>query len=127
MWKSLQINKNMIDQETAKAVLVKMPSKSKYAGFKFWHPKKLVHDGVNRAAKSLPYKDDWVFKLTRTSDKTFKVLAAVEISANEMAKAMSALEIAAPLDKNEPRFETIEPKKIKPEQNEVDECLKVND
>lgn len=37
-WKKVQISRQNIQAETARAVLIKMPRKSEYKGYVFWHP-----------------------------------------------------------------------------------------
>lgn len=65
MWKNINISKNNIDHETAKAVLIKMPNKSDYKGYCFWHSSKLVRKGRNKNSISIGYTNDFTFKLIK--------------------------------------------------------------
>lgn len=66
MWKSINFNAQNIDYQTAKATLIKMPKKSQYAGFKFWHPSKLIRsNGGNGYFMTFSYTDDFTFKLIK--------------------------------------------------------------
>lgn len=82
-WKNINVNDNLIEKSTGKAVLVKMPKKSKYAGYTFWHPAKCVHAGRHSAAVSLGYTTDWTFNLKKTG-KNFNVLDEAELTAEEI-------------------------------------------
>ena len=94
MWKSIEINKQNIENDTGKSVLIKMPNKSKYAGYKFWHPAKLVRYGSNSYARSVSYTDDFIFKLKKYGNgkyNKFDVINEVEISVEEFEEAFECM------------------------------------
>ena len=63
-WKSVNLCENQIKARTVKSVLVKMPLSSKYKGFLFWHPSKLVKTSYYRGESyELLYTDDFTFNL----------------------------------------------------------------
>lgn len=92
MWKNININKNNIETKTASAVLFKMPHKSNYDGFVFWHPAKLVRDGRHSNSVSVGYTDDFKFRIKRISQKTFAVLDEKEISVTEFEEAFGVMD-----------------------------------
>ena len=95
MWKNLNINKQNIETETAKAVLIKMPKKSRYDGYKFWHPSKLVRNGRHSNAVSVGYTDDFTFKLKKFGNgkyNKFDVLDEIEISAEQFEQAFEVMD-----------------------------------
>ena len=95
-WRSVTISTNNIEVSTAKAVLIKMPHKSDYDGFVFWHPAKLVRQGNHPYAKKVSYTDDFEFRLFKKGNGRFNYntkIAEKTISAAEMRKAMKMMEI----------------------------------
>ena len=63
-WKKVNLCENQIKARTAKSVLVKMPLSSKYKGFFFLHPSKLVKTSYYRGKSyELLYTDDFTFNL----------------------------------------------------------------
>ena len=62
MWDKIYINKNNIVTSTAKAILIKMPSKCGYGKYTFWHPLKLVKNESNYLV-SISFTDEFQFKL----------------------------------------------------------------
>lgn len=91
-WKKMIIPTSNIVISTEKAVLVKMPRKSSYGGFMFWHPAKLIKEGNYLYSENLIYTDDFKFRLFKKSNGRFrKKIAEKTISAAEMEKVMSGL------------------------------------
>ena len=89
-WKNININTNLIETETDKAVLFKMPHNSNYNGYVFWHPSKLVRSGRHSASVSVGYTDDFRFKLKeyRKGKYNWKnVISEIEIGATEFEEA----------------------------------------
>lgn len=95
MWKNLEINIQNIETETGKATLIKMPNKSKYAGYKFWHPSKLIRSGSNSYAASVGYTEEFTFKLKKFGNgryNKFDIIDEIEIGFEEFEKAFGCME-----------------------------------
>lgn len=95
-WRSFTVSTNNIEASTAKAVLIKMPHKSDYDGFVFWHPAKLVREGDYLYSKKVSYTDDFEFRLFKKGNGRFNYntkIAEKTISAAEMRNAMKMMEI----------------------------------
>ena len=94
MWKNIQINVQNIETETEKATLIKMPKNSRYAGYKFWHPSKLVRYGSNSYSRSLGYTDEFTFKLLKFGKgkhNKFDVIDEIEIDVEEFEAAFECM------------------------------------
>ena len=120
-WKSFAISTCSIEARTSKAVLIKMPKGSDYAGFVVWHPAKLVEHCLSYVEK-ISYTDDFEFRLFKKGKGRFNYnqrIAEKTISAAEMRKAMEAMEITIP----DP-YELHTPELIDPVEVEVLEELK---
>ncbi len=65
MWKSININKQNIKTTTERAVLIACPHNSRYDGWEFWHPAKLVKKGRHKNAVSISYTEDFAFRLKK--------------------------------------------------------------
>lgn len=104
MWKSININDSNIEAATERSVLIKMPSNSNYAGYKFWHPAKLVRSGRNSSAKTFSYTDDFKFNIFKNgSGKTnrFEKVAEDVLSALDIEVAFETIDrcVGKPQDK----------------------------
>lgn len=89
-WKNININKNQIKADTGKAVLIALPHNSKYDGFSFWHPSKLVRNGRHSAAVSIGYTNDFTFTLKKYGNGKYNgrdVIAEKVISVEEFENA----------------------------------------
>ena len=118
MWKNIEINKQNIETDTGKATLIKMPNKSKYAGYKFWHPSKLVRYGSNSYARSLGYTDDFKFKLFKNGNgkyNKFDKIDEIEISVEDFEEAFECMEDCTRAKSNETYLNVEEPEKVEKE------------
>lgn len=126
MWKNININRQNIEAQTAKAVLFKMPHKSRYDGFVFWHSAKLVRDGRHSNAVSIGYTDDFKFKLRKYGNGRYngnKCIDEKEITAAEFEEAFGVMDenISAPEFKNP--YETHKPQEVEAVETKADESL----
>ena len=82
-WHSIFFNKQNVEYETDRAILINMPSRSVYNGWQFWHPAKLVREeGGNGYFLSLSFTDDWSFRLFKSykrGQNPQKTVSPVEI------------------------------------------------
>ena len=87
MWHKVYFNSQNIEHDTAKAVLIKMPNKSEYAGYKFWHPTKLVREeGGKGYHMSFSFTEEFQFTI-RKYGQNRQVTAEKIIGWDEMLKA----------------------------------------
>jgi hypothetical protein len=126
MWKNINISKNNIDHETARAVLIKMPNKSDYKGYCFWHSSKLVRKGRNKNSVSIGYTNDFTFKLIKYGNgkyNKYDIIKEIEISVEEFEKAFEVMNenIKEKTFKNE--YETYKPQHMEVEKVEVEQDL----
>lgn len=123
-WKNIQINVQNVETETGKATLIKMPNKSNYAGYKFWHPSKLIRNGRNSYALSVSYNDTFKFKLFKNGKgkyNKFDVIDDLEISVEEFEEAFGCMEDCTRSKSNETYLIVEEPDKIEKEIKIVEE------
>lgn len=123
-WKTIQINVQNVETETGKATLIKMPNKSNYAGYKFWHPSKLIRNGRNSYALSVSYNDTFKFKLFKNGKgkyNKFDVIDDLEISVEEFEEAFGCMEDCTRSKSNETYLIVEEPDKIEKEIKIVEE------
>lgn len=123
MWKSIKFNAQNIEFETAKAVLIKMPNKSDYAGYMFWHPSKLVRTvGGNGYFMSFSYTDEFEFKVFK-QNKNRKITAEEYLSSEDMEVAFEI--VNEKLSENDESYlEVTEPVKIDKEVEIIEELKK---
>ena len=88
-WKKVKINLQNVQATTEKAYLIACPHKSRYDGYCFWHPAKLVRGGNHSYALQLSFTDEFVFTLKKYGQGKWnksKVLHSIELSAEEFEK-----------------------------------------
>lgn len=129
MWKELLFNRQNIGAETETAYLIKMPHKSRYDGYAFWHPAKLVKDISGRGQyMALLYTDDFEFRMLKYGKGKYnkstindrKTLAGKDI-AEALSQSNQAIADAIDAHNNKPRGIPL----LKPPQGvEIDESLR---
>lgn len=126
MWKNIEINNQNIETDTGKSVLIKMPNKSKYAGYKFWYPSKLIKKGSNNYSVTLCYTNEFKFALKKYGNgkyNKFKVIDEITISAVELEEIFECMEDCTRAKSEETYLIVEEPNKIEKE-IEIEESLK---
>ena len=121
-WKKIYISSNFIKTRTAKAVLINMPRSSDFGGFAFWHPSKLVRNGIGNVV-SVSYTKTFVFRLKKYGKGKYnshEVLETKEINARDFVAAFRNL-TDSDFDPEEPEIHVPEP--LEPEGAEADESL----
>ena len=101
MWRSIQINRQNVKEETSKAVLIACPHKSEYDGYCFWHPSKLVRAGRHSNAVSISYTEDFTFRLKKYGQGKYnshEVIDEIPIGYDELEKIFEVMDanIVAP-------------------------------
>lgn len=71
-------------------MLIKMPKKSRYPNYMFWHPAKLIREAGGKGQfLSLSYTDDFVFKVFRLG-RNFKKLDQRILACQDIEEAFGA-------------------------------------
>lgn len=80
-WHGFSVNSCFIVARSKKtgAVKVRMPERSEYAGYSFWHPAKCFNEYP--CDNRLRYSDNWTFKLSANGGELKKELSAAELLA----------------------------------------------
>lgn len=90
-WIKCDLNAQNIKTKTEKAVLISMPHSSKFDGFQFWHPQKLVREVGGRGYfYTFSFTNEFEFKLKKMGQgryNKFEVIDEKTISADEMIEA----------------------------------------
>lgn len=92
MWNNLEIEKNNIKYATYKSVLIQMPHKCKFDGYKFWHPSKLVRQGRQSNIYNMAYTDEFTFHLKKYGNGRYnrnEVIDEIDISAEQMEQCFN--------------------------------------
>lgn len=91
MWTKIFINKQSIQSETDRSVLIKMPNRSDYSGWVFWFPRKLVRvQGGKGYHLSISFTEEFNFNLKKYGKGKYnrnEVIEELEISSDDMLEA----------------------------------------
>lgn len=91
MWYKININLQNIELNTGKVVLIKMPKVSKYGGYKFWHPSKLVRENGGKGYHfTFSFTEEFEFKLLQYGNgkyNKFDVVDEIKVSYSEILEA----------------------------------------
>ncbi|EKB56610.1 hypothetical protein HMPREF9699_01339 [Bergeyella zoohelcum ATCC 43767] len=95
-WDKIFINSQNIISETDRAFLIKMPNRSQYKGYAFWHPKKLVRlQGGKGYHITFSFTEDFEFRVIlygqgRFNSKT--IIRQEYLTPNEMREAFGVVD-----------------------------------
>lgn len=124
MWKSIKFYKQNIEYRTDKAVLIKMPNISNYAGYAFWHPVKLVRTiGGNGYFMSFSYTDNFEFNIFKLGNKTARK-QSVSVEDIEEAFELMNDKIRCDTDHDDSYLIVTEPTKINKDVSIIEELMK---
>lgn len=123
-WKTINFNKQNVEHETDKAVLIKMPNKSQFSGWCFWHPAKLVRESKYGKGYwlSFSYTADWEFIIIKGKSKTKLSVEEMEKAFKNMNDTINNSELLYKKKQEEHYLIVEEPKKVDKEV-EVDPTL----
>lgn len=90
-WHKLYFYKNNVVTCTENGVLIKLPNKSSYQGYKFWFPKKLVKN-VDNVYNCFIFTMEFKFKIFKngkTGKAKYRVIDSEEIDVDDMMEIFS--------------------------------------
>ena len=121
VWKKFTLNIKTFAHQTEKAVKVKMPAESRWAGYEFWFPRKLlrIEESFSNLVASIP--DDMEITLRKTHPRTFKVIDEKVVNADTIIEALDGY---VPEETYEPeKVVTGYPEHLEPKKVEADASL----
>ncbi len=113
MWKTIKINKQNVELQITNATLIKIPKKSRYANYKFWHPNKLIEENENSI--KLSYTNEFVFHLKKFGKgklNKYMILDEIDIDAEEFEEIFDKMADSVREKENNTYLIIKEPKKI---------------
>lgn len=117
MWKNININKQNIKHETARAILINCPHYSDYDGYSFWHPLKLVRSGRHSNDISIGYTEEFTFKLMKDGRE-------IVIDSEEFEEIFQVMNENITAKQHSYIYETHKPEQLKAEATEALEELR---
>lgn len=126
MWKSININKNNIEIETSRAVLIKLPNKSAYAGWMFWHPAKCIRAGRNSNSIEVSYTEEFRFKIFKNGKgkyNKYEKLEELEIGVEEFEMLFETIDENIRHEEYKNIYETHKPAELEPQETSALEEL----